>query len=145
MLTLTTVVFIGLGSLSSLSTDSVDFTPTERTIIVIGHSSQLVDSMDHSSDDDEAFSDFQYYLNRVVVYMREKDVMIQEAESRVIRIHSRKHEIDRIIQGQFTDSDGNNHLFGLIVVEPGRSPLVIYGVDTDDGYIQAIKKYFRVR
>ena len=145
MLTLTTVVLIGLGSMSSLPVDSIDITPTTRTMIVFGAASQPVDSVGHPNNYDEAFADFQYYLNRVVAYMRERDVVIQEAESRVIRVHSRNRKVDRVVQGQFTDSDGNNHRFGLIVVEPGRMPLVIYGVDTDTGYIQAIEKYFRVR
>jgi hypothetical protein len=145
VITVAMIYLLQLGSFPGSPADSVDFTPTNRTIIVFGPPSFVVDSLSNFDDFNEAYSDFNTHISKVVGYMREKDVSIEEATSHVIRVHSREGVVDRVIQGRFTDTKGNYHLFGLIVVEPGRSPLLIYGVDTDDGYIQAIEKYYHVR
>jgi hypothetical protein len=125
--------------------DSAEFTPEGRTVIVFGPPPGAVDSLSRDPAFADAYSDFTTYLGKVVGQLYEKDVRTDETNAHHISIRYGKKSVLRVEQGDITDTGGNSHSFGLIVAVPGRAPLVIYGVDTDAGYIEKIEKYYGVR
>jgi hypothetical protein len=145
MLLVVAFFVLALPQQSSDAPDSVEFNPTSSTVIVIGPSSDAVDSL--GSNDDafaEAYADFTYYPGKVTRHLKANNILLSGANAHVIRIRSVGGGITRIVRGNFIDADGNYHQMGLILTGPGRSPLVLYGVDTDSGYIERINKFYRI-
>ena len=72
MLTLAIFYLLGLGSHAVVPPDSVDFTPTTRTVIVFVPSSRVVDSLNQDAGFQKAYANFNDRLDKVVGYLHNR-------------------------------------------------------------------------
>jgi hypothetical protein len=125
--------------------DSVFIQPTGRTALVFSPTNAVVHFLSQEEDFVEFYGAFTSTLDRIVEFLQQKNVIMRETNSSVIRIPSEGASIVRIVQGPFIDDDGNNHVAGLVLCEPGRSPLILYGLHSYGEYVDQIRRYYRIR
>jgi hypothetical protein len=88
---------------------------------------------------EEAYSDFFYYAGEVCGSVKKMGLKPYISASPLIAVKENGETKYLYKRRQFKE------IFGLILINASKKPKIILGVDTDQGWLQEIKKYYYLK